>query len=121
MAGTKKQIESLEAQVADLTGRLALIEAAVNDPAGIEESAATRAGRRAKARRASKRRAVARLLKPDTKALVVEYLGKHPHSTAGDVAKGLDLNRSTVASSLTALLKLKRIQKAPEGGYEAVS
>lgn len=118
MAGTQKQIDTLEAQVAELTDRIAVIEAAVDAAAAADT---TRAARRASARRASKRRHVARSLKPDTKALVVAYLGKHPGSTAGDVAKGLDLNRSTASSSVAALLKLKQVRKARDGGYEAVS
>ena len=75
--------------------------------------------RRATSRRASKRRAAARSLKPDTRALIVEYLVKHPGSTAGDIAKGLDLNRSTVSSSLVKLINRAEAHKAKRGGYAA--
>ena len=36
-------------------------------------------------------------------------------STAGEVAKGLDLNRSTVSSRLAQLAKLGQIRKAERG------
>ncbi len=78
--------------------------------------APARSLRRASARRASKRRAQVRALRPDTKALIVEYLDKHPGSTAGAVAKGIDVNRSTVSSSLAQLVTLGRIHK-DEHGY----
>lgn len=121
MPGTQKQIETLEAQVADLAARLALIETEVRSPADADAEASAppaRSLRRATSRRASKRRAQARALKPDTKARIVEYLGKHPGSTAGQVAKALDANRSTVSSSLAQLVTLGRIRR-DEHGYVA--
>jgi hypothetical protein len=121
LPGTQKQIETLEAQVAQLTQRLEVIETEVRGgeaEEGDPSTAPARSLRRANARRASKRRAQARALKPDTKARIVEYLGKHPGSTAGDVAKGLDANRSTVASSLAQLVTLGQIHK-DEHGYTA--
>jgi DNA-binding transcriptional ArsR family regulator len=111
MARTQQQIETLEAQVAELRERLAALEAHV---AG-EVEAPARSIRRARARRASRRRAVARALRPDPKARIVEYLAKHPGSTAGEVAKGLDQNRSTVSSQLAQLTKLGRVRKADRG------
>ena len=74
-----------------------------------------RSQRRATARRASKRRATARARKGDTKASIVEFLAKHPGSTAGEVAKGLNLNRGSVSSRLTQLAKAGQIQKANRG------
>jgi hypothetical protein len=117
MPRRQNQIETLEARVAELSERVLLIEAEVRGTEAAESAAPARSLRRATARRASKRRALARTLKLDTKELVLEYLGKHPGSTAGDVAKGLDLNRSTVSSSLAALLKVRRVRKA-DHGYE---
>jgi DNA-binding transcriptional ArsR family regulator len=121
LPGTQKQIETLEAQVADLTERLALIETEVRSGADAEADPSAppaRSLRRATSRRASKRRAQARALKPDTKARIVEYLGKHPGSTAGQVAKALDANRSTVSSSLAQLVTLGRVRR-DEQGYVA--
>ena len=118
MPGTQKQIKTLEAQVAELSERLAAVEAAVEGGAdeGDLAAAPARSLRRARARRASKRRAQARALRPDTKVLVIEYLEKHPGSTAGALAKGIDVNRSTVSSSLAQLVRLGRIHK-DEHGY----
>jgi hypothetical protein len=74
-----------------------------------------RSQRRATARRASKRRATARARKGDTNASIVEFLAKHPESTAGEVAKGLNLNRGSVSSRLTQLAKAGEIKKADRG------
>ena len=119
MPGTQKQIKTLGAQVAELSERLAAVEAAVaGESAGEGDLAATpaRSLRRATARRASKRRAQVRALRPDTKVLIVEYLDKHPGSTAGALAKGIDVNRSTVSSALAQLARLGSIHK-DEHGY----
>jgi DNA-binding transcriptional ArsR family regulator len=117
MPRRENQIETLEARVAELSERVLLIEAEVRGSAPAEPAPPARSLRRATARRASKRRALARTLKPDTKSLVLEYLAKHPEATAGEIAKGLDVNRSTVSSSLAALLKLRLVRKA-DRGYE---
>lgn len=117
MPRRQNQIETLEASVEELSDGVLLIEAEATGTAAAE-SAPARSLRRATARRASKRRAAARTLKPDTKASVVDYLTKHPGATAGEIAKALDLNRSTVASSIAALLKLRLVRKA-DRGYEA--
>lgn len=91
---------------------------------GIDEAAASRSSggappprsqRRATAVRASKRRATARVRKGDTKASIFEFLAKHPGSTAGEVAKGLNLNRGSVSTRLTELAKEGEIKKADRG------
>ncbi len=74
-----------------------------------------RSKRRATAVRASKRRATARVRKGDPKESIFEFLAKHPGSTAGDVAKGLNLNRGSVSSRLTQLAKAGEIKKADRG------
>jgi predicted transcriptional regulator len=119
MPRTQQAIDTLEAQVAELREHLARLEAEFKQAhASDEEAIATvppRSLRRATARRASKRRAEARTLKADTSASIIEFLLKRPGSTAGEVAKGLDLNRSTVSSRLTQLAKLGHIRKAQRG------
>src|SRR5207248_5543756 len=70
-----------------------------------------RSQRRATARRASKRRATARARKGDTKASIVEFLAKHPGSTAGEVAKGLNLNRGSLSSRLPSLPRRARFRR----------
>ena len=103
------------------------VEAArgIDDAArGIDEAAAPRSSggappprsqRRATAVRASKRRATARVRKGDTRASIFEFLAKHPGSTAGEVAKGLNLNRGSVSTRLTQLAKEGEIKKADRG------
>jgi len=49
---------------------------------------------------------------------VIDYLAKHPGSTADEVAEGLDLERSSVSSRLTQMARTGEIKKA-ERGYEA--
>ena len=91
---------------------------AIDEPAPTRPSAGApppRSQRRATARRASKRRATARTRKGDAKASVFEFLAKHPGSTAGEVAKGLNLDRGSVSSRMTQLAKAGQIQKASRG------
>jgi hypothetical protein len=64
-----------------------------------------RSMRRATARRASSRRAVARQHKDDVDGRIVEYLKDHPHSTTGDIAKGLNANRDTIAAGLSHIAR----------------
>jgi predicted transcriptional regulator len=122
MPRTQQAIDTLEAQVAELREHLARLEDELKEAHASDEEAiaavAPRSLRRATARRASKRRAEARTLKADMSASIIEFLLKRPGSTAGEVAKGLDLNRSTVSSRLTQLAKLGHIRKA-ERGYAA--
>ena len=95
MARTQQPIDTLVAKEAELRIDLARLEAERGQAqAGhVEEIGAvpTRSLRRATSRRASKRRAEARTLKADTGARIVEFVAKHPGSTAGEVAKGLEL------------------------------
>jgi predicted transcriptional regulator len=74
-----------------------------------------RSARRATARRASTRRATARQHKGDVSAGIINYLKDHPQSTAGDVAKGLNANRNTIATRLSQMVKAGEITKASKG------
>jgi predicted transcriptional regulator len=78
----------------------------------------SRSNRRSSARRASSRRKSARSRQGDTAARIVDYLAKHPNSTAGDLAKGLNLKRNSVSTKLTQMAKAGTIKKA-ERGYTA--
>jgi DNA-binding MarR family transcriptional regulator len=71
--------------------------------------------RRATARRASNRRATARNRQRDTEASIIEFLVQHPESTAGDLAKGLNLDPGNVATRLTQLAKAGEIKRASHG------
>ena len=87
-------------------------------PEGSErnpEAAAARSLRRATARRASNRRATARNLQIDTEASIIDFLARHPGSTAGDLAKGLNLNPGNVSTRLSQLAKAGEIKKASRG------
>ena len=57
-----------------------------------------RSARRATARRASDRRATARQRKDDVEGRIADYLKHHPQSTTGDIAKGLNADRVTIAA-----------------------
>ena len=81
-------------------------------------SAPARSVRRATARRASVRRATARSRQGDTVASIIDFLTQHPGSTAGDLAKGLNLKPGKVSSRLTELAKTGEIKKA-QHGYSA--
>ena len=70
-----------------------------------------RSTRRATARRASNRRATARQHKDDLDGRIVEYLKDHPQSTTGDIAKGLNANRDTVAAGLSHIARASDIAR----------
>ena len=62
-----------------------------------------RSARRATARRASRRRATARRRRVDAERGVIDYLKDHPRSTTGDIAKGLNADRGTIAGVLSRI------------------
>jgi hypothetical protein len=64
-----------------------------------------RSARRATARRASDRRATARERKDEIEGRIVEYLKDHPHGTTGDIAKGLNASRGTIAAGLSHIAR----------------
>jgi uncharacterized membrane protein len=82
---------------------------------GSAAAAPARSLRRATARRASTRRATARSRQSDNEASIIEFLARHPGSTAGDLAKGLNLNRGNVSTRLTQLSKAGEIKRASHG------
>jgi len=72
----------------------------------------SRSARRATARRASHRRATARQRKDDVDGRIVDYLEDHPQSTTGDIAKGLNADRGTIAAGLSHLVRASEITNA---------
>jgi predicted transcriptional regulator len=118
----KQVIDALEAERDDAKERLEWIEAqikAFKQRAGDAlPSVPSRSNRRATTRRASSRRRTARSRQSDTASRIVDYLQKHPNSTAGDLAKGLNLKRNSVSTKLTQMAKAGTIKKA-ERGYTA--
>jgi hypothetical protein len=55
---------------------------------------------------------------PRTREAIIEFLREHGPATAGQVASGLNLKRSSVATRLTQLTKAGHVVKA-ERGYAA--
>jgi predicted transcriptional regulator len=112
-------IDTLEAERAEVQAHLGWLEQQISEfhahNGGSEAGAPARSTRRATARRASKRRATARSLQTDTKASIIAFLAEHPGSTAGDLAKALNLNPGSVSTRLTQLAKAGQIQKASRG------
>jgi hypothetical protein len=112
-------IDTLEAERAEVQKHLAWLEQQIKEfhaySGGSAAAAPARSVRRATARRASTRRATARSRQGDTKASIIDFLAQHPGSTAGDLAKGLNLNPGSVSSRLTQLAKSGEIKKASRG------
>jgi len=67
-----------------------------------------RSTRRATARRASDRRATARQYKDDIDGRIIGYVKEHPHGTTGDMAKGLNANRDTIAAEVSNMDESRR-------------
>lgn len=122
MSRMQQVIDALEAERADLKERLDWLEGqikAFRDRTGEAlPTVSSRSRRRSNARRASGRRASARSRQGDTAQRIIEFLDKHPGSTAGDIAKGLNLKRNSASTKLTQMAKAGRIKKA-ERGYTA--
>jgi len=72
-----------------------------------------RSTRRATARRASNRRAAARQHKDDIDGRIVEYVKDHPQSTTGDMAKGLNANRETIAAEISHMMRAGELTRDP--------
>jgi len=112
-------IETLEAERAEVQKHLAWLEQQINEfhahNGNSAAAAPARSVRRATARRASKRRATARSRQVDVKARIIDFLAQHPGSTAGDVAKGLNLNPGSASTRLSQLAKAGEIKKASRG------
>ena len=119
MSRIQQVIETLEAERTEVQKHLAWLERQINEfhayDRGSAAAAPARSVRRATARRASNRRATARNRQGDTKASIIDFLAQHPGSTAGDLAKGLNLNPGSVSTRLTQLAKAGEIKKATRG------
>jgi hypothetical protein len=85
------------------------------DNGGLGAGAPARSVRRATARRASTRRATARSLQDDSETRITDFLAQHPGSTAGGIAKGLNLDPANVSTHLTQLAKAGEIKKTAHG------
>jgi hypothetical protein len=72
-----------------------------------------RSARRATARRASNRRAAARQRRDDVEGRVVEYVKDHPQCTTGDIAKGLNADRGTIAAARSHIVRASDVTKGP--------
>ena len=63
------------------------------------------------ARRATARRATARQRQDDIEGRIVEFLKDHPRSTTGDIAKGLNASRATIAAELWHIVRASDVRK----------
>jgi capsid protein len=72
-----------------------------------------RSTRRATARRASNRRATARQHKDDIDGRIFDYVKDHPRSTTGDMAKGLNANRGTIAAEISHMMRAGELTREP--------
>ena len=70
-----------------------------------------RSTRRATARRASNRRATARQHKDDIDGRIADYVKEHPQSTTGDMAKGLNADRDTIAAEVSHMVRAGELTK----------
>jgi hypothetical protein len=73
-----------------------------------------RSTRRATARRASDRRATARQYKEDIDGRIIGYVKEHPQSTTGDMAKGLNADRGTIAAEVSHMVRSGELTKGPD-------
>jgi hypothetical protein len=85
------------------------------DNGGWGAGAPARSVRRATARRASTRRATARSRQNDSETDIIDFLAQHPGSTAGGIAKGLNLDPASASRPLTQLAKAGEIKKTAHG------
>ena len=140
MSRIQQVIDALEAERADVQERLAWLDrqiaefrerygdngvqatserASDSTPRGKTDGGAAgppkRSVRRATARRASTRRATARERQSDFKSQILKYLGDHPQSTAGDVAKAVSGNRNSISTRLSKMARDGEIVKADKG------
>lgn len=120
MSRIQQVIDVLEAEREELRERLDWLEKQIAEFRDRHDGAtasppAARSRRRANAQRASARRATARSLHGDTKVKIVDYVSKHPNSTAGDVAKALNLKRNSTSTRLAQMAKSGELKKAARG------
>jgi hypothetical protein len=83
------------------------VESTLVTAAGVPQ----RSARRATARRARDRRATARQRKDDVEGRITDYLKDHSPSTIGDIAKGLNADRGTIAAALSHMARASETTK----------
>ncbi len=120
--------EQLTSEIAERQGRLEYIEVQLRSfrdhaaqqpvtdaPASPSQDKTRHTKRVEKASRARKRRAEIKPLRRDLLAEVVDFLRTHPGSTAGDIARGLDANASTVSAKIKHLTQIGQVVKVKRG------
>jgi hypothetical protein len=83
-------------------------------PPAVPPVVPQRSTRRATARRASDRRATAREHKDDIDGRIIGYVKEHPQGTTGDMAKGLNADRDTIAAEVSHMVRAGELTKGPE-------
>jgi capsid protein len=92
-----------------------IVDAALAPESALPTAATVpqRSTRRATARRARNRRATARQHKDDIDGRIVEYVKDHPQGTTGDMAKGLNANRGTIAAEVSHMMRAGELTREP--------
>jgi hypothetical protein len=113
----RRRFRRVNAGRADARKHLARLEEQIRQFRGENRAAAApaRSVRRATARRASTRRATARSRQSDTTARIIGFLTRHPQSTAGDLARNLNLDPGSVSASLNQLANAGEVKKHAHG------
>ena len=119
MSRIKQVVDALEAERDDAKKRLEWLEGQIKSfrehVGDAVPDVPTRSRRRSTARRASSRRKAVNSRQRDTAGRITEFLAEHPNSTAGDVAKALNMQRNSVSTKLTQMAKAGTINKAQRG------
>jgi hypothetical protein len=107
MSHMQQVVEALQAERAEVKEHLDWLDQQIEEFRGRLENGARR---RAVATRTNGGNGTR-----DTRARIKDFLRMHAESTAGEVAKGLDMNRNSVATRLTQMARAGEIQKARRG------
>jgi hypothetical protein len=98
-----------------LVQEAARLEAALRALSDSDTTAAPESGKRRSRRRRTTPPGRSRAPRGQWRETVIEHIRAHPGSTAGDVAKALGLNRNSVGTRLTQLVKSGELSKAARG------
>jgi predicted transcriptional regulator len=111
----RKQIDARLNELRPIVQEAAGLEAALKALEGSDGVLASSRPQRRARRRGTVAGAPRRGQRGKSREKLIEYVGAHPGSTAGDVAKALGLKRNSVSTQLTQLARSGAIAKATRG------